>query len=126
MKRNVDLTANRFFSDNNWNNGIITIGAITKQKFPWDASFEIITSDEDMVNQSNAVIVTGNKTTRAKKKYYSEMYNPNSCDCCGREMNILPWYHEIGICHICDSFYKSKEDKCKWRKKELITNARIF
>lgn len=125
MKRNVDLTENRFFSDNLLN-GIITIGTITKQKFPWNASFEIITSDEDMVSQSNSLIITGNKTTRVKKKYYGEMYNPNTCDCCGRTMNMLPWYNEMGICHICDSFYKAKEDKCKWRKKEVITNVRIF
>ncbi len=117
MKRNVDLTENSFFSNNNLLNGIITIGHITNEKFPWDISFEAITSDEDMVGQSNAIIITGNKTTRAKKKYYSEMYNPNVCDCCGRIMNILPWYNEIGICHKCDSFYKAKKDKCKWRKK---------
>ena len=42
MKRNVDLTENRFFSSNNWFNdvaiGVLTLGMITKEKFPWRVS----------------------------------------------------------------------------------------
>lgn len=127
MKRNIDLTENRFFSNNNWFNGVLTLGLVTGEKFPWNAFLKEIKSDDDfdLEHQRNAIIVVGNKETRAKVKFYREMDSSDYCDCCGKRMNLKPWDIEIGVCHKCNNYYLKDKDKCKWRKKEIIRNARI-
>ena len=130
MKRNIDLTENRFFSSTTWFNdiamGVLTLGILTGEKFPWNAHLEQIHSDDDldMDHQRKAIIAVGNKKTRAKVKEYRQMDSLDYCDCCGKRMNLKPWDLEIGICHQCNDYY-TKEDKCKWRKKEEIRNAVI-
>lgn len=131
MKRNVDLTENRFFSSNNWFNdvaiGVLTLGMITGEKFPWNAYIKEIKSDDDfdMDHQRKAIIAVGDKTTRAKVKEYRQMDSLDYCDCCGTRMNLKPWDREIGVCHKCNDYYQKQKDKCKWRKKEEIRNAVI-
>lgn len=127
MKRNVDLTENRFFSNNNLFNGIITLSLITREKFPWNTFIERIMSDDDLDadHQRKAIIAVGNKATRAKVKFYREMDSEDYCDCCGVRMNLKPWDREIGICHKCDNRLQKEQDRCKWRKKEIINNAII-
>ena len=131
MKRNVDLTENRFFSSNNWFNdiamGMLTLGIITKEKFPWNAHLQQIRSDDDfdMDHQRKAIIAVGNKAMRAKVKEYRQMDSLDYCDCCGKRMNLKPWDREIGVCRKCNDYYQEQEDKCKWRKKEEIRNAVI-
>ena len=131
MKRNVDLTENRFFSSNNWFNdvaiGRLTLGMITGERFPWNAYIKEIKSDDnfDMDHQRKAIIAVGDKTTRAKVKEYRQMESLDYCDCCGTRMNLKPWDREIGICHKCNDYYQKREDKCKWREKEEIRNAAI-
>ena len=127
MKRNVDLTENRFFSNNNSFNGILIPGLIASKKFPWSAFVEKIETDEDfkLKNQIDAIIVVGDKKTRAKTKFYREMDSLDYCDCCGKRMNLIPWDKEIGVCHQCHNYYLEDKDKCKWRKKETIRNAVI-
>lgn len=127
MKRNVDLTENRFFSNNNWFNGVLTFGLITREKFPWNAFVERVMSDDDLDSnrQRKAIIAVGNKVTRAKVKFYREMDSEDYCDCCGVRMNLKPWDREIGVCHKCENYYLKEQDKCKWRKKEVIINADI-
>lgn len=127
MKRNVDLTENRFFSNNNWFNGVLTLGLITGEKFPWNAFIERIRSDDDLDSnrQKKSIIAVGNKATRAKVKFYREMDSEDYCDCCGARMNLKPWDREIGVCHKCENYYLKEQDKCKWRKREIINNAVI-
>lgn len=131
MKRNVDLTENRFFSSNNWFNdiamGMLTLGIVTKEKFPWNAHLQQIRSDDDfdMDYQRKAIITVGNKAMRAKVKEYRQMDSLDYCDCCGKRMNLKPWDKEIGVCRKCNDYYQEQEDKCKWRKKEEIRNAVI-
>lgn len=131
MKRNVDLTENRFFSRNNWFNdisiGVLTLGIITGEKLPWNAYIKEIKSDDDlnMDHQRKAIIAVGDKATRSKVKEYRQMDSLDYCDCCGARMNLKPWDREIGVCHKCNDHYQKQEDKCKWRKKEEVRNAVI-
>lgn len=127
MKRNVDLTSNRFFSNNNWFNGVLTLGLVTGEKFPWNAFTERVMSDDDLDSdlQRKAIIAVGNKATRAKVKFYREMDSEDYCDCCGARMNLKPWDREVGVCHKCENYYLKEQDKCKWRKREIINNAVI-
>lgn len=128
MKRNVDLTENRFFSNNNLFDGVLTIGLITGEKFPWNAFVKRIMSDDDLNSdrQRKAIIAVGNKATRAKVKFYRELDSLDYCDCCGRRMNLKPWDIEIGVCHICNNYYLKEQDRCRWRKKEIVKNAEII
>ena len=121
MKRNVDLTENRLFSNN------ILFSLIIGEKFPWNTSLEEIRSDDDfdLDHQEKAIIAVGNKSARAKERFYREMDSPDYCDCCGKRMNLKPWDMEIGICHKCYNYYQEEKDRCKWRKKEIINNAVI-
>ena len=127
MKRNVDLTSNRFFSNNNWFNGVLTLGLVTGEKFPWNAFAERVMSDDDLNSdlQRKAIIAAGNKATRAKVKFYREMDSEDYCDCCGARMNLKPWDREVGVCHKCENYYLKEQDKCKWRKREIINNVVI-
>lgn len=131
MKRNVDLTENRFFSRNNWFNdisiGVLTLDIITGEKFPWNAYIKEIKSDDDlnMDHQMKAIIAVGDKVTRAKVKEYRQADSLDYCDCCGTRMNLKPWNREMGICHKCNQYYEKDIDRCKWRKKEEIRNAVI-
>ena len=106
MKRNVDLTENRFFSNNR--------------------VFNNISIDEfDLEHQRKGIIAVGNKKMRAEVKMYRQMDDINYCDCCGKRMNLKPWNLEVGICHKCDNYYQNENDKCKWRKKDVVRNAVI-
>lgn len=132
MKRNIDLTENRMFSSDNWftdmSIGVLTLGLITGEKFPWNAHIPTIHSDDelDLDHQQKSIIALGDKAMRARIKEYRQMYSDNYCDCCGIRMNLKPWDREIGICHRCNLSYKKDDDKCKWRIKEIITNANIL
>lgn len=127
MKRSIDLTENRIFSDNNR----LTRSFITGEKIPWNIFLDNIrTEDElDLEHQRNSIIATGNKETRAKIQFYREMDSLYYCDCCGKRMNLKPWDYESGVCHSCNErMLKEEDDKCKWRKrtKETIRNAIIL
>lgn len=131
MKRNVDLTENRLFSSNRVFNdismGLLTFGVITKEKFPWNFYIEQIRSEDefDLEHQRKGMIAVGNKKMRAEVKMYRQMDDINYCDCCGKRMNLKPWDLEVGICHKCNDYYQKENDKCKWRKKDVIRNAVI-
>lgn len=128
MKRNVDLTEDMIFSRNFA--PIISIRSlINKKEMPWTRFImKQISSDDDidLDHQRESIIALGNKATRAKIKFYRELDSWDYCDCCGKEMNLIPWDREIGVCHECDRRLTKDNDKCKWRTKETITNARII
>lgn len=134
MKRNVDLTQNRIFSNNFGN---MTVNAILNGRriiingvYPWDYSniiTEVNSDDElDMDHQKRSIIALGDKAMRSRIKEFRQMDSLNYCDCCGIRMNLKPWDREYGVCHRCNSYYLKDDDKCKWRKlKERIENAVI-
>lgn len=123
MKRNVDLTENRFFSDLTL--GVLTISSIVKSQYPWTAHLEEIKDDSYFGHQHDSIIAIGNKSDRAEIKNLRQMDSLNYCDCCGVRMNLKPWDREIGVCHKCNNYYEKDKDKCLWRKKEVIRNAVI-
>lgn len=131
MKRNVDLTENRFFSSDRWftdiAQSVLTIGLITRSKFPWNAYLKQIHSDDELCEerQRKAIIVVGDKKTRAKVKEYRQMDSQEYCDCCGKRLNLKPWDLEIGVCHKCLKYCQTFTDKCTWRDREPIRNAII-
>lgn len=117
MKRNVDLTENRLFT-NQLNRVLITI---TGKEIPWNVKSDDNVDDLDLYQ----IIVTGNKEARAKVRFYREMDSLDYCDCCGKRMSLKSWDREIGVCHQCNNHVFKDEDKCKWRNKERIGNAVI-
>lgn len=114
MKRNIDLTENRFFSGRN-----------SMLRFDNVRESALITS-EDFDSQTDAVIIAGNRETRKTLQFYRQMNGIDYCDCCGKRMNLKPWYRELGICHKCNNDYLEEKDKCKWRIREVIRNAPII
>ena len=133
MKRNIDLTENRFFSnDNNWfidiAQSVLTVGLITGARIPWNANLKQLHSDKKFgeVEQSQALIIVGDKKTRNHVKKYGQI--DNHCDRCGKRLNTNPWLWEpeFELCHSCSmTLEREFGDKCKWRKKEEIRNAII-
>lgn len=125
MKRNVDLTENRLFSNDNLLDERLVFGLIAEDKLPWNLFLYQMESDEDIKHQRDAVVIVGDKKTREEIKYRRKLDSLDYCDCCNARMNLKPWDKEIGICHKCDNYYSNNEDRCKWRKKEMIRNAVI-
>lgn len=95
MKRNVDLTENRDFNENN---GLVGIGDFL-HKESW----------EDIQNQ---LILTGNANERNNKKMSLSFCVPdNFCDCCG---NTKPWdFYGSSLCCKCEELYRNK---IVWRR----------
>lgn len=128
MKRNVDLTEDRFFSNNISSvNTLISsfLGEVTNSKFPWSLNITEVESENDLEHQRKSIIVVGNKSTRKKVEFFRQMDSLDYCDRCGKRMNLKPWGVEIGVCHKCSEHYFKGVDRCKWRNKETIRNAII-
>ena len=117
MKRNVDLTENRFFS--NSSQLVSRLFSDITGKFPWNFDFLKIKSEDDLDlgHQRKSIIALGDKATRAKIKEYRKMDSLDYCDCCGARMNLKPWDRELGVCHKCNEYYEKSFDRCKWRNK---------
>lgn len=117
MKRNVDLTENRFFS--NSSQLVSRLFSDITGKFPWNFDFLEIKSEDDLDlrHQRKSIIALGDKATRAKIKEYRKMDSLDYCDCCGARMNLKPWDRELGVCHKCNEYYEKSFDRCKWRNK---------
>lgn len=126
MKRNVDLTENRIFSGGNFFGALgVSTSPTIKSEYPWIAHLKGITDDLYLKCQKDSIIAIGTKNNRLEIKYLCQMDSLNYCDCCGVRMNLKPWEREIGVCHKCNSYYKKDQNKCLWRKKEVIRNAVI-
>ena len=130
MKRNVDLTESRMFSNQNainhiWinvNTGIQThIGIASDEQFSSNSSF----SDEyNLDHQRESIIATGNKTQRNKIKWYREMENPTHCVRCGNDLCNKPWISNGELCEQCETDLDKEHSKL-WRLDESIQNAVI-
>lgn len=126
MKANIDLTENRIFSGNlNLSNRLVKE---LLPKMPWDRYIMLVESDNnlDLEKQRMSIVAAGNKSERARIRYYRQMDDSNYCDCCGAAVNKMPWYMEFGLCRKCDDYYKNRRNKFFWDIKEVIQNARIL
>lgn len=113
MKRNIDLTTNRIFSNVTSIKEIIFL----HRGCPWKKKNTHGTGDEfDLEHQRKSIIATGNRAKRAEIAEYRRMDSLNYCDCCGERMNMKPWDREFGICHKCNASFEKNRDRCLWRK----------
>ena len=111
MKSNVDLTLNRdfqnreisnaLFGKNNIKHRLDTMLDDLTNRIPWkQESFIRIYSDTDFQQEHTYnIILTGDKTERAKKKFYNSE--------CGEKITI-PWTERGRICKKCQANDNSK------------------
>lgn len=126
MKRNIDLTESRIFSNDIFRQFLKTEVARRFLGKPWEhRKIVVINSEDDLEHQKESIIALGNKTKRAEIRGYREMDSLDYCDCCGARMNLHPWDREIGVCHKCDYEMNKYNDKCLWRMKDEIRNSVI-
>ncbi len=119
MKRNIDLTQKQDF-DNISNSFLEMISRSLQLRIhgnkylPWRANIRHINSDNDLKDSETSydnVLITGNKTKRVQARFYRSICK-NICDCCGRQLDYIPWKRKFGLCEKCD---KSKPDNIVWR-----------
>lgn len=125
MKNNIDLTENRIFSGNPSLRTHLIDALLPK--LPWEKYIMLVESDDDLdlERQRISIIATGNKSERARIKFYRQMDDGNYCDCCGAAMNKKPWYMEVGVCRKCDD-YNNRKSKYPWGKDEIIQSSTIL
>lgn len=119
MKNNIDLTENRIFSEKASLRTHMLEALLSK--LPWEKYIMLVESDDDLdlERQRISIIATGNRSERARIKFYRQMNDANYCDCCGAAMNKKPWYMEIGVCRKCDDYYNRKIGH-PWGEDEII------
>lgn len=116
MKRNVDLTQNRIFSSARptaRDIGLFVFRPVELGKIdsateviklhPWAVDkFQRVHSDADLCDgNSEEIIITGNASTRAHKKYWKAADAGDMCDCCGTDLNKKPWDRHYCLCSSC-------------------------
>ena len=103
MKRNVDLTENGLFSNNNREvslNNLLRILDIDN-KHPWKFSdAEIIESDSDLIYKK-PLIVCGSSSDRKKISKRYDFESGRYCDRCGADLTKKPWDKYYGLCSRC-------------------------
>jgi hypothetical protein len=97
MKRNVDLTRNRDFS-----NRMDLRDAMTKHVMSWLNSQTPWTLFENQITKTkeDEIFLTGNHKTRLTKAEYRSM-GIELCDCCGNRLDRKPWKGKCGLCGEC-------------------------
>jgi len=102
MKRNVDLTEDRAFSNQNENNENFNTLLTYNMNKPWGFKLIEISSDFDFGINSESLIPLGNKEEREKwKKRHSAPLNTH-CPICGKR-EFLPWSLRLCRCRIASS-----------------------
>lgn len=109
MKRTVDLTENRQFSDE-----LGTMFSFLKLKFPWQATEEIVECKDTDLETLEELFLTGSSTERDKKRYIEKLYSSSYCDRCGKSLQNMAWRRTFGLCSEC---YSIVEEQCNkhWR-----------
>ena len=69
---------------------------------PWNVSPIFISYKYD------GLVAIGNKQQRAEALLYAYWgtINNQTCDCCGRKYNKIPWKKDWGICKVCEEQHK--------------------
>lgn len=128
MKRNIDLTQDRIFS-NDWLDdlvtSVLTVGLLTGEKIPWNANITELEPFKSE-NDETPLIAIGNKEDRSKEAFRQRMINREHCERCGDKLHLHPWDKNIGLCDKCNkSLDETYGDRCKWRTTDIIRNAII-
>lgn len=111
MDQRVDLTENRIFSRKN---SIPLINKIlSKYRFPWNDCLHIV---KTLDIPETELFYTGDRETRRRKKIYLDNFG-YECDCCGSQINYLPWKNFLTLCDKCTSAFEVDTTKIPWQKK---------
>lgn len=106
MKKNVDLTENKIFS--NWNKRTVILGPFNSiPKFPWHQAENINTRD-------NQLVLTGYVKDIKYKKEISSYINRDKCERCGKPFTSCPWNFYYGLCKQCNTDVEGYVQKL-WR-----------
>lgn len=122
MKKTVDLTENRQFSDE-YNNVFNFLGL----KFPWQSIEEVVECRDTDLETLEELFLTGSSTERDKKRYIEQLYSSSYCDRCGRSLQNMAWRRTYGLCSEC---YSEVEEQCNKHLridksiKELVNESR--
>ena len=120
LPRNIDLTANRDFGDNRFNDTLLI--------FPIDIERELMTSEEyDELIKWEKIFGRKQHEDQKNKIFDSEAkFNKcweNICHRCGKLIKV-PWNNISGICKNCNNYLNS--DRIPWKEEtfEDIVNVR--
>lgn len=109
MKKNVDLTENKIFS--NWNKRTFILGPIDSiSKFPW--SFTNKNNDEH-INEKTLFFTGYVKDIKFRKSLITYMEG-SCCDRCGKSLYKGPWNFHYRLCYECDQDLETDVSKT-WR-----------
>ena len=113
MKRNVDLSENRMFTNPEEPTGIfkLLIDQIKGVK-PWDFENKPreITSDEEFSILSQTVFAVGNKKQRERWKREEASEKDEICDMCGQSRGKKPWAK-----NRCNCYSMTYTPKIPWK-----------
>lgn len=123
MKRNIDLTLKRDFNgvkDETFFEAIsrsLQLRIHGNKETPWRTNLRLINNDFELKTSETSyddVLITGNKTKRTETKFCRKA-NENTCACCGRQLDYIPWKQKYGLCDKCDTIHCNKLDKVIWK-----------
>lgn len=119
MKTNVDLTENMIFSTHSSNDFHVE-NILFRNITNTVSRFEDVLLGEKNTCISyysqNELITVGNALDRKNYQFIKKSVSPLFCDCCGKELKIVPWKQHTGLCPHCESkMIQQFRDKCPWR-----------
>ena len=99
MKRNVDLTTNSDFSENDMRILITSVLDDIHITYPWSfTNFRPVKSDYNLSHKQ--LFPTGFVKDIRRIKQYEYQYS-NSCDRCGKKFKDKPWDKQYCLCSKC-------------------------
>ena len=117
MKRNVDLTQNRLFSqDSNQigigefrrrvlsgpQSGIANLIEFIGKRHMWDYDNAIWTEMHDGFEENtNPLVMCGNASQRRVQRRRESWDSGELCDCCGADLTLKPWEKQYCLCRKC-------------------------
>ncbi|PFP65311.1 hypothetical protein COK00_11975 [Bacillus cereus] len=106
MKENIDLTANQDFNKpaqrKPWflqEKTLSILSSRLSKTIPWDQNdiFSILGSAP-----RNSLVPIGNKEAIKKEKRWAKFEQGLSCECCGKDLSLMPWNMTYSLCTPCD------------------------
>lgn len=128
MKRNVDLTEHRIFSNGFMGipNALVDIMGV--HFLPWDFErMRVVTSDYEL-EERIPLFLCGNATQRQKLREWKMYEDGTICERCGATILIKPWEEFRGmLCHRCHADLDMEFDlKWRFKKEDPVTTSRDF
>lgn len=117
MKRNVDLTAGRIFSqDIRVIPDLLLHGLFNFH--PWDYEhIRVVHSDADLISNRSGFVLCGNATQRQAQRFNKSLDSGEICECCGTDLTKKPWAKRYCLCQQCNERLKKDLEK-SWRFKD--------